>query len=175
MRLEILERIHGRTISAPDLVREIPRATLGVLDYHLEVLVKLGFLERVQLANDFGYPAYLYRSVPTASIGWTAWEKLPQSLQSSVVGSGLEEFLDHAAAALESDTIGRSRGNTANWMVMDVDPTGWTQVTDLMGKSRDQLVKIQEQCRLRQGNRRPIVVGLAAFESPARFPDEIAP
>ncbi|HEV2789905.1 MAG TPA: winged helix-turn-helix domain-containing protein [Solirubrobacterales bacterium] len=166
IRVEILESLQGRIASPSELSREL-KASLGVVSYHANTLVRCGCLELVHTEPRRGAVEHFFGITPRSSIGHQDWRQVPPALRGEITGAAVEAFIEVAASALEAGTIDARDDTTLSWMPLTVDDEGWREIAKIMEGASRQVAEAHARSakRLAGAKGTSIVVGLAAFEA----------
>jgi DNA-binding transcriptional ArsR family regulator len=167
LRVQILEALQGRTASPTELTRE-SRRDIGVISYHVTVLLKVGCIEEVGTRQVRGATEHFYTARPRSFIGHQDWRRAPVSVRGGVTSEALRTFVAKVGAALDADTIDSREDTTLNWMPIVVDEQGWRETAEILGRAMRDVMTVAAESRRRLGGADgiPVVTGLAAFETP---------
>ena len=173
LRVEILQILNERDASPNELV-DLLEVPLGNIAYHTRVLERCGCVELVRTAQRRGAVEHYFRAVPRSYIGHQEWRKVPRSVRSGVSGASVDSFMTRVIEALQAGTIDDREDTTLSWMSMAVDEVGWVQAAEVLDEAIARLQTVHEQSRQRLemtgAAPTPMIVGLAAFESPGAGP-----
>jgi hypothetical protein len=170
VRIQILEILSER-VASPNMIAVELDTGLSHVAYHTRTLDRCGCLELVQTAQKRGATEHFYKARPRAFIGDQTWRTVPSSIRGAVSAASLQTFMDKAVSALEAGTMDEREDTTFSWMPLHLDEQGWQEVTAILRRATDRVVKAQEDSNRRaQGpglDERTIsaVVALALFET----------
>jgi DNA-binding transcriptional ArsR family regulator len=169
LRVRILEALQGRTASPTELTRE-SRREIGVISYHVSVLLEVDCLEEVGTRQVRGATEHFYTARPRSFIGHQDWRRAPLSVRGGVTTEALRTFVDKIGAAIDADTIDSREDTTLNWMPITVDHQGWQETAEILARALRDLMKVAAGSRERLGDDAgiPVVTAMAAFEAPPR-------
>jgi DNA-binding transcriptional ArsR family regulator len=175
VRIQILEILSER-VASPNMIATELETGLSHVAYHTRALDRCGCLELVQTAQRRGATEHFYKARPRVFIGDQAWRSVPPAIRGAVSAASLQTFMDKAVAALEAGTMDKREDTTFSWMPLHLDEQGWQEVTAILRKATDGVVKAQEDSNRRAEkaglDARTIsaVVALALFETGAPGP-----
>jgi DNA-binding transcriptional ArsR family regulator len=168
LRVDILERLQGRVASPTQLAKETG-ATIGLVTYHVNVLIECGCLEPVRTRQRRGATEHFYRAKPGAFIGSPVWRKVPRSVLGGVSSPTLQAFFDQATAALEAGTLDGPKDAVLTCASITVDQVGWAQAGEILNAAFEQLRAVHDQSQQRLalsgGDGSQMIVGLTGFEA----------
>jgi DNA-binding transcriptional ArsR family regulator len=166
IRVQILEALQGHSASPTELARRF-RESLGVVSYHINMLVDGDCIEQVRTEPKRGTIEHFYTARPRSFIGHQDWRKAPLGLRDGVTNEGLRTFVAKVGAALDADTIDSRDDTTLNWMPMTVDEQGWRETAEILDRALRELMEVAARSRERLGGEDgiPVVTALAAFEA----------
>lgn len=169
VREHILAVLNERVASASEIGEELG-ADVSSFYHHIEQLEELDCIERVESRQIRGVWEHFFRAKQTFFFDDEAWQKMPESLRADVVASSLQYLLDDVMSALEAGTLNARDDRHVSWMPAPLDVKGWEEATDLLGRTLDQLGKIQEAAALRLAHgAQPEInatMAILAFETP---------
>lgn len=168
LRVEILERLQGQVESPAQIAKETG-ATIGLVAYHVNVLIECGCLDLVRTQQRRGAAEHFYRAKPGAFIGSPEWRKVPRSVLGGVSSPTLQAFFDKAIAALEAGTLDGPKDTVLTCAAITVDQVGWAQAGEVLNAAFDQLRAVHDQSRERLAltgeDGSQMIVGLTGFEA----------
>jgi DNA-binding transcriptional ArsR family regulator len=166
-RVQILEALQGRTASPTALAHEFLEP-LGVVSYHVNVLLEVECIELVRTKPRRGAIEHFYTAKPRSFIGHQNWRRVPVSVRGGVTDEAIRTFVGKVGAAIDADTIDSRDDTTLNWMPMMVDDEGWREAAEILDQAQRDLqqVAIESRARLVDADGIPIVTAMAAFEAP---------
>jgi DNA-binding transcriptional ArsR family regulator len=178
LRVEILERLHGRVASPKELSHEMGRS-LSHVDHHLGVLMAVDAISLVKTEARRGATEHFYVTEPRALIGHQDWRLAPPAVLPAVTSAALGTFGDQIGRAIEAGTIEGRKDTTLNWMPLTLDQRGWREAVALMRQALEFMTQIHDRSVERLGDKVddaiPVIAGLAAFEAAPPEPVADAP
>ena len=167
VRVRILETLHGRGASPTGLAKEFSES-LGVVAYHVNVLIDVGCLEEIATRQRRGTTEHFYTARPRSFIGHQDWRRAPLSVRAGVTSEAVRTFMAKVGEAIDADTIDGREDTTLNWMPITVDEQGWRETAEILDRALQELTTVAVGSRERLGAEVGIAVvtGLAAFEAP---------
>lgn len=139
LREHCLAVFNERVASTSDIGREID-LDVPAFYHHVEVLEDLGFLERVESRQRRGSKEHFFRAKETMFFDDPAWDRVPASVRSDIIGSHLRAIMDELVGALLSGAF-RARATHTTWLPGIFDKLGWQECLALMNET---LAKVQE-------------------------------
>lgn len=141
------------------------------VSYHFRELKRRNLIRLVRTVTRRGFDEHFYEPVgPIYHLDDEAWTKLPPGVRSTFSGEMVGQVIERLAEALEVGAFGGDDTHLSQtWLL--VDEQGWGEVTQVMEKALDRLLTIREGCTERRKSSAepgiPVVVSMAAFETPA--------
>lgn len=171
MRVRVLESLQRRNASPTQLAREY-KESLGVVSYHVNILLDVGCLEQVRTRPKRGTIEHFYVARPRSFVGHQDWRKVPLTVRGGVTDAAVSAFVGRVAEAIDAETIDARDDTTLNWMPMMVDCQGWRETAEILDRARCELMEVSSRSRERLGTKDgiPVVTGLAGFEVPVDRP-----
>jgi len=176
VRIQILEILSER-VASPNMIAIELETGLSHVAYHTRALDRCGCLELVQTAQRRGATEHFYKARPRSFIGDRTWRRVPPSIRGAVSAASLQTFMDKAISALEAGAMDEREDTTFSWMPLHLDEQGWREVTAILRRATDRVVKAQEDSNRRAQESEhdertiPAVVALALFETGAEPPN----
>jgi DNA-binding transcriptional ArsR family regulator len=147
LRQRLLERLGDRVASPVELAKEVEQP-LNLVAYHVRVLERRGILELVRTRPRRGATEHFYRAAVPAVLDDSQWRRLPASVRNLLVGRTLEHMWDDTAAAAESGRLARDDVHVTR-MLLELDQTGWREVSELLVATYERVQELQEESRVR--------------------------
>jgi DNA-binding transcriptional ArsR family regulator len=173
MRTRILAILNER-VASPNEISEMIEERLPNVSYHVRALQDLGCVELVSTAQRRGAIEHYYRAVVRPFFTDRDWKKLPQSGRQAVSDVALQMIWEDVSEAIKRGTFEARTDRHLSRSALELDETGWKELTDLLGRVLEETEKIQtrsaERIKASDGKAVPARVVLMHFESPAAEP-----
>ncbi len=168
LRVRILTSLH-KGISSPNQLAQELGEPLGNVSYHVKTLLEFDCVELVKTEPRRGAVEHFYRATERAFFSDSDWEKIPASARKGISGAVLEMIGQDSTEALMAGTIDARSDSHVSRTPLILDEKGWTELNDLLGKTLERAIEIQEESASRLGKDEGIETKLAIlhFESPA--------
>jgi DNA-binding transcriptional ArsR family regulator len=173
MRTRILAILNER-VASPNEISEMIDERLPNVSYHVRALLDLGCIELVSTAQRRGAIEHYYRAVVRPFFTDRDWKKLPQSGRQAVSDVALQMIWEDVSAAIKGGTFEARPDRHLSRSVLELDETGWKELTELLGRVLEETEQIEtssaERIKAGDGKPVPVRVVLMHFESPAPAP-----
>jgi DNA-binding transcriptional ArsR family regulator len=173
MRTRILAILNER-VASPNEISEMIDERLPNVSYHVRALQDLGCVELVSTAQRRGAIEHYYRAVVRPFFTDRDWKKLPQSGRQAVSDVALQMIWEDVSSAIQRGTFEARSDRHLSRSVLELDETGWKELTELLGRVLEDTEKIQarsaERLKSTDGKAVPTRVVLMHFESPSPEP-----
>lgn len=143
LRHRILAILNERVASPKEIAAEIDEKLPNV-SYHVKILEELGAIELVRTAPRRGAVEHYYRALMRPFFDDEAWAELPVSTRRSVIESNLRHIFRDIRAAAEGDGFHGTQTHVSRTPVV-LDEKGYQQMTDLLAKTLDRVLDIQQK------------------------------
>ena len=143
LRQRILE-VLNRRVSSPREVAEELDEKLGDVGYHFRMLREYGVIELVGTEQRRGAVKHFYRATSRALLDNATWARLPMSARRATQGHALDQIWQHVTAAVKKDGFERDDAHVS-WTTFDLDEKGYEAMVELVDRTIEQAVAIQEQ------------------------------
>lgn len=168
LREHILAVLNERVASASEIGAELG-AEVSSFYHHIEELEKLGCIERIETRKRRGAKEHFFRATRTLSFDDEAWRRLPASLKSDLTAGILQLLFDDLVDALQAGTLNARDDRHVSWAPGMFDGRGWSEATQLMSQTLEELGAIQAKsaARLATSDESPVpaTMALLAFET----------
>jgi DNA-binding transcriptional ArsR family regulator len=168
-RVRILGVLSHRNVSPAVFARESGEVVTNV-SYHFRELVKLGFAEVVETRPVRGSMEHIYCGTRRALFGDDDWRQMPKPLQRLISGTVLHDMVGKMSEALDAGTFDARDDRHFTWTPVVIDEEGWTEMMSILETTFVQVAEVEakagERLAREGGNRIPVTVALAGFESP---------
>lgn len=169
MRAKVLEILDRRVASPAEISNQLG---VGVshISYHVKVLKELECVELVAKHKRRGAIEHRYRAVARPYLSDRAWAQVSHTSRQGISDALLKAIGDEATEALAAGTLAGRHDSHLSRTQLVLDETGWRQVGELLEKTLNRVLAIQEEssARLAQEETRQIDAKLAIlhFEAP---------
>jgi DNA-binding transcriptional ArsR family regulator len=143
LREHVLAVLNERVASTSEIGREID-LEVPAFYHHVEVLEDLGCIERVKSRPRRGSKEHFFRAKETMFFDDPAWEKIPASVRSDLVGSYIKSIVDELIQALRSGAF-REQTSHTTWLPGIFDKLGWQECMALMSETLARMIEIQKR------------------------------
>jgi hypothetical protein len=184
LRVRILEVVNQRDISPARFVREQlagdrldhlgERAAVSHIAYHFRQLEEFGCVEVVEQNPRRGSIENVYRGVSPAYLGDDEWRSLPAERRKDITAVVLQGLMAQAEGAILEETFDARDDRWLFWLRMDLDETGWKEMTKICHTTMAEVEEVQENSarRIAAGDGAPVspvptTFAVLGFESPA--------
>jgi DNA-binding transcriptional ArsR family regulator len=147
LRHRILAILNERVASPKEIADEIGEKLPNV-SYHVKILEQLGAIELVRTTPRRGAVEHHYRALMRPFFDDDSWGELPVSTRRSVIESNLRHIFRDIRAAAEGDGFDDVLTHVSRTPVV-LDSKGYEQMTDLLAKTLDRVLDIQEKAAAR--------------------------
>jgi DNA-binding transcriptional ArsR family regulator len=143
LRHRLLAILNERVASPKQLADEVGHPLTRV-SYHVTTLAELGAIELVRTEPRRGATEHYYRALMRPYFSDDAWAQLPTPTRRSIFDSNLRHIFRDVAAAMDADGFDDVETHVSRTPVV-LDAKGYDQVVDLLAKTLDRVLTIQEQ------------------------------
>jgi len=143
LRHRILAILNERVASPKELADELDERLPNV-SYHVKTLDELGAIELVRTEPRRGAVEHYYRALIRPFFDDDSWAELPVSTRRSVISSNLRHIFRDIRAAAEGDGFDDVLTHVSRTPVV-LDTKGYEQMTDLLARTLDKVLEIQEK------------------------------
>jgi DNA-binding transcriptional regulator GbsR (MarR family) len=173
MRAKVLEILDRRIASPAEIATQLG---IGVshVSYHVKVLRELECIELVARHKRRGAIEHRYRAVARPYLSHRAWERVSPTSREAISDALLKAIGEEAGDALAAGTLGSRADSHLSRTRLSLDQTGWRDIAELLEKTLDRVLVIQEESvsRLAQPEAAQIEANLAIlhFQTPPAEP-----
>jgi DNA-binding transcriptional ArsR family regulator len=167
VRVKILRQLE-EGLSGPKRLADRMGEKLGIVSYHMKVLLKYDCIELVETIPKRGALEHIYSLKPNGALGSRTWKEVPSALRTRYAGTALAEFTTRAVEALDGGITQSREGSGVTWLPLNVDKQGWEEVQGLLGNVEKRFRAVADKSAERMEGPRdgfPIVVAVSAFET----------
>ena len=169
LRVEILRQLEEGP-SGPKRLADRMGEKLGIVSYHMKVLLDFDCIELVETIPRRGAIEHIYSLKPNGALGSRTWKAVPPALRTRYAGTALAEFTTRAVKALEAGTAESREGSGVTWLPLNVDEQGWEELRGVLGNVEKRFRAVADKSAERMEGPRdglPVIVAVAAFENPS--------
>jgi DNA-binding transcriptional ArsR family regulator len=145
-RAHALAVLYQRPASPRELAEELKMPTRHVA-YHVKRLEELGCVELAQTRQAGGGRVieHVYRATKRSYFDADSWEGLDERQKRGVTTTLLRLASEDVNEAIVAGTIHEPDDNHLSRNVMVVDWEGWRELVDLLARTMDEVIKVQER------------------------------
>jgi DNA-binding transcriptional ArsR family regulator len=147
LRHRILAILNERVASPKEIADELGEKLPNV-SYHVKTLDELGAIELVDTAPRRGAVEHYYRALMRPFFSDESWAELPVSTRRSVFESNLRHIFRDVGAAVAGEGFDDPHTHVSRTPVV-LDAKGYEQMTDLLAKTLDRVLDLQEKAASR--------------------------
>jgi DNA-binding transcriptional ArsR family regulator len=151
LRAQILIRL-GETVLSPNQLAQELDASLGVVSYHVRVLLASDCVELVDTRPVRGAIEHFYRATERARLDEPQWRQLPAAMRRTLIGQTASDVFDDLGAAWGAGQLDDPEVHVTR-TTLELDQKGWAKLNKLLGKTLDQAMSIHAESagRLAEG------------------------
>jgi DNA-binding transcriptional ArsR family regulator len=168
LRVRILAVLNEQVASPKELAAVLGEE-LSNVSYHVRELHKLDCVEVAKREQIRGAVKTTYRGTTRMMLDDDAWERLSKETRNGISIAAVGEVIERASTAIEENTFDNRTDRHVITLKMDVDETGWSDVSSIVLDAHRRL----EDVEVDSANRTPdpekrvrITVSLLSYESP---------
>ncbi len=169
VRAHVFAVLNERIASAREISDEIG-ADVSSFYHHVELLERLGCIERVGARRKRGVKEHFFQAKRTVFFDDEAWQRLPASLRADITVSFVQTMFNEAATAIDLGTFDRLGDEHVSWTPGRLDAQGWRETTQLMNQTLNRVTEIQRESAARLASTGEdglcATVGMLTFETP---------
>jgi DNA-binding transcriptional ArsR family regulator len=169
MRARILTILNER-VASPNEISELIHERLPNVSYHVRALQELGCIELVSTAQRRGAIEHYYRAIVRPFFTDRDWKKLPQSGRQAVTDVALQMVWEDVSDAIKAGTFEAHADRHLSRSALELDETGWKEMTDMLNRALDEAEKIEarsaERIKSSDGTAMPTRLVMMHFASP---------
>jgi DNA-binding transcriptional ArsR family regulator len=171
LRVRILTSLN-RGISSPNQLAQELDEPLGNVSYHVKTLLEYDCVELVKTEPRRGAVEHFYRATERAFFSDADWAKIPASARKGIDGVVIEAIGQDATAAMLEGTIDSRIDTHISRTPLVLDDDGWKELSNLLGDTLQQAMKIGEESASRLANDKadgiPATLAMLHFEVPPK-------
>src|SRR3954469_14441769 len=162
LRAQILIRL-GETVLSPNQLAQELDASLGVVSYHVRVLLASDCVELVDTRPVRGAIEHFYRATERARLDEPQWRQLPAAMRRTLIGQTAADVFDDLGAAWGAGQLDDPEVHVTR-TPLELDQKGWAKLNKLLRTPPDQAAAIHAESAGR----------IADGKSEATMPTELA-
>ncbi len=175
VREHALAVLNERIASATQIGEEIG-ADVSLFYHHIEVLERLGCIERVDTRCVRGAKEHFFRAKSTFFFDSERWGGTPWSIKADATSSQLQSLFDEVATSANAGTLNTGNEEHVSWTPGRFDSQAWDEAARLIDDTLDRLGSIMARSAERLAERdepgTPATVGLLGFKTGRSDPDQ---
>jgi DNA-binding transcriptional ArsR family regulator len=148
LRNQVLAILHERSASKTELAKELG-FEWGEVSYEIEALEKAKLVEKVAEKKKRGAMEIFYRATARAFLDAEEWLQVAGPIKEGLRASLLRNLTVDATAAISEGTYDSLKGAHMSWTPMIVDEQGWGELTAILERTMEEVIKLQENSSLR--------------------------
>jgi DNA-binding transcriptional ArsR family regulator len=143
LRAQILIRL-GETVLSPNQLAQELDASLGVVSYHVRVLLASDCVELVDTRPVRGAIEHFYRATERARLDDPQWRQLPAAMRRTLAGQTAGEIFDDLGGAWGAGGLDDPEVHVTR-TTLELDARGWAKLNKLLAKTLDQAMAIHAE------------------------------
>jgi DNA-binding transcriptional ArsR family regulator len=143
LRAQILIRL-GETVRSPNQLAQELEASLGVVSYHVRVLLASECVELVDTRPVRGAIEHFYRATERARLDDPQWRQLPAAMRRTLIGQTASDVFDDLGAAWGAGQLDDPEVHITR-TTLELDQKGWTKLNKLLTRTLDQAMAIHAE------------------------------
>jgi DNA-binding transcriptional ArsR family regulator len=147
LRALVLSEYQARPTSPSKVALRLD-ASVSLVSYHTDVLLRHSFIELVRTARRRGATEHFYRSILPPVIEDDDWARLPHSVRRALTLNSLGVVSDESRRAGRSGGFDEARAHLS-CSLLELDEAGLAAVSDLLRRTLAEVGEIQAACRAR--------------------------
>jgi DNA-binding transcriptional ArsR family regulator len=155
LRAQILIRLGEAVLSPNQLAQELD-ASLGVVSYHVRVLLASDCVELVDTRPVRGAIEHFYRATERARLDDPQWRRLPAAMRRTLIGQTAGDVFEDLGAAWGAGKLDDPEVHVTR-TTLELDQKGWAKLNKLLLKTLDQAMEIHAESagRIAEGKSDP--------------------
>jgi DNA-binding transcriptional ArsR family regulator len=143
LRAQILIRLGEAVLSPNQLAQELD-ASLGVVSYHVRVLLASDCVELVDTRPVRGAIEHFYRATERARLDEPQWRQLPAAMRRTLIGQTASDVFEDLGAAWGAGKLDDPEVHVTR-TTLELDEKGWAKLNKLLLKTLDQAMAIHAE------------------------------
>jgi DNA-binding transcriptional ArsR family regulator len=144
IRTQALAILNERVASPNELAKELGEP-LGVVSYHVRILLDLGALELVRTEPRRGAVEHYYRAVMRPFFDQDDWNAMPKSMRQSISAATLRLIWQDVERATKSGTFDARDDRHLSRTPLVVDEQGWGELCELLTDAFERALDIEAE------------------------------
>lgn len=165
LRARVLVALSERVASPNQLARELGEP-LGRVSHHVRALARMRTIELVETRPRRGAIEHFYRATVRPVIDDAAWAELPLGTRRSLATQPVRKALQDAAAAGAGEGFDNPHVHVSVTL-LELDQQGREAVAAVLAAALEDVLKISERVRERDGDAEPTELVMLHFDRPA--------
>lgn len=144
--------IFNERVASPNEIAEELDESLGVVAYHVKMLLELGCIELVRTAPRGGAIEHYYRAVARPFFSDRDWRRLPRSARQAITDSTFDLICRDVEEAIRAGTFEARHDRHVSRARLVVDEQGWAELNALLTEAQDRATQIAAASARRLGD-----------------------
>lgn len=144
LRMRILAALSEHEASPRELSDAFGES-LGVVSYHVRILLDLKCVELVRTTPRRGAVEHHYRAIERPYFSDADWARLPLPVKRTISQGTLSEIWRDVGAALDAETFDSRDDRHVSWTNLTLDDQGWAELNDILGAVIEDALEIQAE------------------------------
>jgi DNA-binding transcriptional ArsR family regulator len=150
LRARILQRLGERVASPTDLAAELA-APLGVVSYHVRMLLDYDCVELVRTEPRRGALQHFYRATARPNLDEHQRRTLPSDLRRELSGETIQALVSDLGQAADAGTL-KDPETLVNRTLLELDDRGFTKLNRLLARTHAQALQIASESATRNAD-----------------------
>jgi DNA-binding transcriptional ArsR family regulator len=151
LRPRILQVLTARGEASPVQIAAELGESLGVVSYHMRILLRQDCVELVRTEPRRGAIEHYYKAVVAPFIDDDQWTQLPLALRRQLTGNTIGQVLQAAAIAARDGGFDMA-GAHVDRVPLNLDREGWDALSALLVETLSRAAEIQQRSEQRAGD-----------------------
>lgn len=167
VRVEALRILSERVASPSDMARELELPVANV-SYHVNTLLRLGFIEEVEHRHVRGSIEHLYRAIQRPIVWSDEWDAMPESAQNAMSEAWFKASMKDLRTVVEEQWFMNFPDHHLTRAPLRLDEQAWSQVSQRLAEVLDWAIGLQAEAAKRleagqQGGREVSALMITAY------------
>lgn len=142
IRSRILDILSEGPNSPSGLHRRIEGPSLQLVGYHIQALLDVDLIELVEIKKQPGrFAEHIYRRTDRQFFDAEEWEAVDARLKDPIIGEILRKISNDTGRAAAEGKFSEISDSHLSRSPIEIDPTGWTEVTDALSDALRKVLK----------------------------------
>lgn len=149
IRAQILNILSEGPNSPSRMQRRMEGVSLSLVCHHVKVLRRVDLIELVDLKRHGGRKEHFYRATRRQFFTAEEWEAVDARFKDPVIGGILRQISDDTGRAAAEGKFSEIPDSHLSRSPIELDATGWTEVTDALAEVLDKILEAHGRSRER--------------------------